>query len=121
MKSFATPEKGLCFEDLGHFKAAREMDSDLRNPTNDYKASGTGDGEAVLMWQIMKNPKTDCVPLDWLDSLYIDEKLPVHLGWYPPQETTLLSHLYFQKMRFPNVKKEYKSNPEKFKPASSKF
>ncbi|KAH0368592.1 Cloroperoxidase, partial [Aureobasidium melanogenum] len=50
-------------------------------------------GETALYLSTMGDPTTGVAPLEYVRSLFEEEKLPYELGWQPPQETTSLASL----------------------------
>ncbi|KAK6007100.1 hypothetical protein QM012_006108 [Aureobasidium pullulans] len=50
-------------------------------------------GETALYLSTMGDPVTGVAPLEYVRSLFEEERLPYELGWQPPQTTTTLASL----------------------------
>jgi len=89
---------------------ARVNDSLTHNPEvvyglREFVVSG---GETGLYVQSLSSPSKASVPLSYIKSLFVDEKLPFHLGWRPsPEPVTLLSLGSY-------ILELFAANPDKF-------
>ncbi|KAH0003479.1 hypothetical protein KCU78_g13877, partial [Aureobasidium melanogenum] len=50
-------------------------------------------GETALYLSTMGDPVTGVAPLEYVRSLFEEERLPYELGWQPPQAPTTLASL----------------------------
>ncbi|KAI8853448.1 hypothetical protein BC829DRAFT_486786 [Chytridium lagenaria] len=66
-KSYSSDKKYITVGELARYRAARERDSKARNPSS---------------------VSTGNIRIDWMDSVFINERYPVELGWKPRPVTT---------------------------------
>jgi hypothetical protein len=72
-------------------------------------------GETGLYVQSLSSPSKASAPLPYIKSLFVDEKLPFHLGWRPsPEPVTLLSLGGY-------ILELFAANPDKFAEGAGKL
>ncbi|KAJ3099470.1 hypothetical protein HDU97_003007 [Phlyctochytrium planicorne] len=83
----------ITLDALVQFRSLREQDSKARNPSLSYTRNQrfTANGEAAIIFLLLRAdpqyPARDSrqkgIPLEWMDSLILQEKFPSELGWEP--------------------------------------